>query len=169
MKIKDRIYNALLRRVSPIKYAIHVGVNINEGSGCKLISTNFGSEPWLITIGNHVEITEGVRFITHDGATWVIRDQKEYEKVRKFGKIVIKDNCFVGMNSIILPSVTIGPNSIVAAGSIVTKNVEPDTVVAGNPARRICSIQEYALKCLTNTPDYDEELYRKDRKKYYEC
>lgn len=82
MNIINRLYRILLKKLNPIKYAIHVGVNINENSGSKLISTNFGSEPWLITIGNHVEITEGVMFITHDGATWVIRGKKEYEKVR---------------------------------------------------------------------------------------
>lgn len=69
------------------------------------------------------------------------------------------------MNSIILPGVTIGPNSIVAAGSVLTKNVEPNTVVAGNPARQVCSTEEYAKKCLDNTPEYDEEAYKKDRKK----
>ena len=154
----------ILSKADPIRYAIKVGVNISPDSDSKLISTNFGSEPWLILIGKHVEITNGVYFITHDGATWVIRDRKGYEKVRKFGKIAVKDNCFIGMNSIILPGVTIGPNSIVAAGSVVTKNVEPDTVVAGNPAKKLCSTYEYAQKCLENTPDYDEELYKKDRK-----
>jgi len=164
MNVITRAYYHVLRRINPIKYAIKVGVNIEKNSGSKLISTNFGSEPWLITIGKHVEITEGVRFITHDGATWVLRNQSKYDRVRKFGKIIIGDNCFIGMNSIILPGVTIGRNSIIGAGSIVNKNVPVDSVYAGNPAHFICSLTEYAEKCLSNTPDYDEERYKADRK-----
>lgn len=165
MNLLKKIYMRILSKVDPIRYAIKVGVNISPDSDSKLISTNFGSEPWLISIGKHVEITNGVYFITHDGATWVIRDRKGYEKVRKFGKIAVEDNCFIGMNSIILPGVTIGPNSIVAAGSVVTKNVAPNTVVAGNPAKFIYALDEYAKKCLKATPDYNEDAYRTDRKK----
>lgn len=154
--------NSLYQRISPIKYAKRGGVKIGEN--CKLINPDFGSEPWLITIGDHVEITNGVKFITHDGATWVFRNDPKYSRVRKFGKIIVKNNCFIGLNAIILPNIIIGPNSIVAAGSIVTKDVPPNSVVAGNPAKIICSMQEYADKCLANTPLYDEKAYKLDRK-----
>ena len=73
----------------------------------------------------------------------MIRDTERAKDVIKYGKIVIKDNCFIGLGSIILPGVTIGPNSIVAAGSVVTKDVEPDTVVGGNPAKKITTVPEY--------------------------
>lgn len=161
--IKKLYHELFLRRFAPERYARESGVTI--GAGCKLIRPNFGSEPYLIRIGNHVEITGGVQFITHDGATWVFRDQEKYKKVRKFGMIDIKDNCFIGLNSIILPGVTIGPNSVVGAGSIVNRDVPPNTVVAGNPARTICTLQEYADKCLDHTPEYDEHVYRQDKKK----
>lgn len=162
MMIKRLYSEFFLKRFDPERYAREVGVTI--GAGCKLIRPNFGSEPWLIRIGNHVEVTGGVKFITHDGATWVFRDQEKYKKVRKFGIIDIKDNCFIGLNSIILPGVTIGPNSVVGAGSIVNRDVPPNTVVAGNPARTICSLEEYADKCLASSPEYDEQLYKQDRK-----
>ena len=65
-----------------------------------------------------------------------------------FGKIVVHDNCQIGLAAVILPNVTIGPNSIVGACSVVTKDVPPGTVVAGNPARVICTIEEYEQRCV---------------------
>lgn len=64
----------------------------------------------------------------------------------KIGKVVIEDNVFIGANSIILPNITIGENSIVGSGSVVTKNVPKNTVVAGNPAKVICSVEKYKEK-----------------------
>jgi acetyltransferase-like isoleucine patch superfamily enzyme len=133
-------------------------------SDCRLTSVpNFGSEPYLISIGRHVTIASNVAFITHDGATWVIRDQPKYRGVLKFGRITVHDNCFIGYGSTVLPGVSIGPNSIVAAQSVVTKDVPPNTVVGGVPARVITSIEEYAGKVLANTPDYDREAYRRNK------
>ena len=101
-------------------------------------------EPYLVRIGNHCSISSGVRLITHDGGGWVF--SYEIPSIHSFGLIEIKDNSYIGMNCIVLPGVTIGPNSIVGAGSVVTKDVPPNTVVAGNPARVIKSIYEYKEK-----------------------
>ena len=163
MAIFKAFSNLIKSKKRPIEYARKIGVKIGEN--CRLLSTNFGTEPWLIEIGDHVEITGGVNFITHDGATWVIRDNERAKDVIKYGKIVIKDNCFIGLGSIILPGVTIGPNSIVAAGSVVTKDVEPDSVVAGNPAKKVSSVSDYMEKCIRNCPDYDKTAYKQDKKK----
>jgi len=162
MKIFKSILNMLGKR-EQIKYARSIGVEV--GDNCRFVSTStFGSEPWLIKIGNHVNLSQ-VTFITHDGATWCFRDIPKYEYVIKYGKIEIKDNCFIGHGAIIMPGVTIGPNAAVGAGSIVTKDVRANTIVAGNPARYICNMEEYAEKCLTSTPDYDVELYRENKQK----
>lgn len=120
------------------------GVNIGEN--CSFIgkNINFGSEPYLIEIGNNVRVSFDVVFITHDGATHVLRLKNP--GVVTYGRIIVKDNVFIGARSIIMPNVTIGRNSVIGAGSIVTKDVEKNSVYAGNPAKRICSIEEYEKK-----------------------
>ena len=133
-------------------------------SDCRLITLpNFGSEPYLISIGNHVTIASQVTFITHDGGTRVFRENPKYRDVIKYGRIILYDNCFIGFGSTIMPGVSIGPNSVVAAHSVVTKNVPPNTVVGGVPAHRLMSVEEYAEKALENTPDYNREAYRRDK------
>ncbi len=162
------IFRVIFRKIEryfthPIKYARKLGVTI--GDNCKLNGTpDWGSEPWLIFIGNHVELSGDVAFITHDGATWVFRSEERYKKVIRYGKITIKDNCFVGMRSTIMPGVTIGPNSIVGAGSLVVKDVPEGCVYAGVPAKFICTVDEFKEKCLAQTPDYDVEFYHRDKK-----
>jgi acetyltransferase-like isoleucine patch superfamily enzyme len=126
---------------------------------------DFGSEPYLISIGKHVGIASGVTFLTHDGGTFVFRHLPKYKGVINYGRITIYDNCMIGLGTIILPGVSIGPNSVIGAHSVVTKTVPPNTVAAGVPARPIMSVEEYAEKCLENTPAYDETAYRKDKRK----
>lgn len=133
---------------------------------CRMTSIpNFGSEPYLISIGKHVAIASGVKFITHDGGTWVFRGLPEYKGVIKYGRITVFDNCVIGMGTTIMPGVSIGPCSVVGASSLVTKNVPANTVVAGVPAKPIMSTEEYAKKCLEDTPIYDEIAYNKDKRK----
>lgn len=162
LKLK-RLVRKCLNGGGNLKRSQEAGVTIGEN--CRLNDyPRWGSEPWLITLGNHVEISLNVTFLTHDGATWCFRDQDRYKDVIRYGKIVIEDNCFIGANSTILPGVHIGPNTIVGAGSIVTKDLESNSVYAGVPARRICSLEEYAEKCLRQTPKYNKEDYFADKK-----
>ena len=127
---------------------------------------NFGSEPYLITIGNRVAMAGEVTFITHDGGTHVFRHLDRYKHVIKYGRITILDNCVIGQRVIILPGVTIGPNSVVAAGSVVSRNVPPGWVVSGNPAKPVMTVHQYAEWSLAATPDYDHEQYRINKKKF---
>ena len=106
----------------------------------------FGSEPYLIEIGCNVTITEGVKFITHDGGVAVLRS--EFPGLNVFGPIKIHDNCFIGVDSIIMPGTKIGPNAVIGAGSVVTKDVPPNSVVAGVPARVLFDLDEYTRKAL---------------------
>jgi acetyltransferase-like isoleucine patch superfamily enzyme len=133
---------------------------------CRLMGMPFfGSEPYLISIGKHVTISGNVTFVTHDGGTFVFRHLPQYQHVVKYGRITVRDNCFIGFGAIILPGVSIGPNSVVAAGSIVVHDAPPNTVVGGNPARVISTVEEYAEKSSRNMPAYDVAAYRRDKRK----
>jgi acetyltransferase-like isoleucine patch superfamily enzyme len=142
----------------------YVGRGLQIADDCRLIEMpNFGSEPYLISIGKHVTISARVAFINHDGGTWVFRDLPKYRNVIKFGRIVIHDNCFIGAGATIMPGVSIGPNAVVAAQSVVTADVPPNCVAAGVPARVVMTLEEYAEKALAQTPSYDVAAYRSDK------
>ncbi|MDO5340959.1 MAG: acyltransferase [Bacteroidia bacterium] len=126
---------------TPEKQARHLGVQI--GKNC-LINTRFWpSEPYLVTIGNNCQITHNVSIHTHGGGNAIRKDHPDFDV---FGKVVIEDWAYIGAFSQIMPGVTIGEGALVAAGSVVTKSVAPHTVVGGNPARYICTTEEYYEK-----------------------
>ena len=136
------------------------------GDGCEIFdNVNFGSEPYLITIGDHVRITEGVKFLNHDGGVWVLRKMKLLEDADIFGQIKVGNNVHIGMDATICPGVTIGDNCIVGVGSIVTKNVESNTVVAGIPAHKIETIEEYYHKH-KDTCDFTKHMSPDEKKDY---
>lgn len=138
------------------------GVTI--GMGCDIDkNAYFGSEPWLISIGNNTRITRGVQFITHDGGLWVLRHMGLVGKEDvKYGNIVIGDNCNISWNVTIMPNVKIGDNVVVAAGAVVTKDIPSGTVWGGIPARQIETIEEYAEKAKTQcVPTYSMDAKQK--------
>ncbi|WP_342602393.1 acyltransferase [Peribacillus sp. FSL E2-0159] len=152
-----KIYLVLLKKINRKKYAQKVyklrekqlkTLGVKIGEDCRIENAKFGSEPYLITIGNHVTVGANVQFVTHDGGVWILREK--YPDIDVFGPIEIGDNCFIGINSIIMPNVKIGENSVVAAGSIVTKNIEANSIVAGVPARLIRKTADYEEKVLRN-------------------
>lgn len=128
---------------TPEQFARKQGVKI--GQNCWIATRNFGSEPYLITIGNHVQITDKVAFFTHGGG-WVFRN--EIPDMDTFGKIFIHDNVYIGYGSLILPGVTINSNVIVGAGSVVTKSVPEGVVIAGNPAKIIANFEDLKKKMI---------------------
>ena len=132
---------------------------------CRLMGMPFfGSEPYLISIAKRVTISGKVTFITHDGGTFVFRHLPKYEHATKFGRITVHENSFIGWGAIIMPGVTIGPNAVVAAGSVVTRDVPPDSVVAGVPARRLCSVGEYAEKTLATHTVFTDPAWKANKR-----
>ncbi len=103
----------------------------------------------FITIGNNCKITSGVIILAHDYSYSVLRPI--YHTIpKKAGETIIGDNCFIGRNSIILMGTKIGNNVIIGAGSVVSGKIQDNEVWAGNPARFICTLDEYYHKCEKN-------------------
>ena len=102
----------------------------------------------LIRIHDNVRIASNVTFATHDVTHYMLNNMPGSDggSTETLGCIEIMDNVFIGANVTIVGGVRIGPNAIVAAGAVVTKDVPPDSVVGGVPARRICSLEEYVAK-----------------------
>lgn len=158
-----------IKIMSPVKRADFLkrkGI-ISMGHGCEIYhQVEFGSEPYLISLGNKVRVTAGVKFITHDGGLWVIRNLDWNRKADRMGKITIGDNVFIGLGAIIMPGVTIGTNVVVGAGSVVVKDIPDNSVFAGVPARYICSIEDYYKKNISNIDDTNQ-MSHEEKKKYF--
>ena len=127
----------------------------------------FGSEPYLISIGDNVRISSNVKFITHDGGMWVARNLGILENADKFGKINIGNNVNIGWNVILMPGVNVGSNCIIGAGAIVTKDIPNNSVAAGVPARVISSINEYCEKNRDKV-DFTKRMTAKEKRIYLE-
>lgn len=112
------------------------------------------SHCWLIKIGDNVTMAPRVHILCHDAST------KVHLGYTKIGKVTIGNNVFIGAESVVLPDVQIGSNVIIGANSTVTKNIPDNVVAAGNPAKIICSLDEYLgrhKKNMESAPVYGED------------
>lgn len=127
-------------------------LDVKFGKNCKFNkSMNFGTEPYLITIGDDFYASGNIQFITHDGSVNVIRNlYDEYKNIDLFKPIFIGNNVFLGHGVTLLPGVDIGDNVIIGAGSIVKGKLKNNSIYAGIPVRYICSIDEYLKKNKSN-------------------
>lgn len=148
-----------------ISYARMKGVKVGEN--CRLYTKSWGSEPFLITIGDKVTITSGVKILTHDGSTWLVHDSKG-NRYQHYAPVTIGNNVFIGVNSIIMPGVTIGNRVVIGAGSTVTKDIPDNSVAVGSPARVVSSFDQIEEKIKNNyvnnsdishIDDYKERVY----------
>lgn len=115
------------------KRGLKVGKHFNRMGGVIIDP----SHCYHITIGDNVTLAPRVHVLAHDASTYVF-----FGKTRS-ANVTIGNDVFVGASSIILPGVHIGNRVIIGAGSIVTKNIPDNSVAAGNPAKVICSIDDY--------------------------
>ncbi|TXK77874.1 acyltransferase [Mesonia sp. K4-1] len=142
VQIFRKIFLFIYFKINPIGCSRLMGVRI--GQNCKIYGNSpnmWGTEPFLITIGDNVFITDGCKFINHDGGTLVLR--KKDQTLEYTAPINVGNNVYLGMETMIMPNVNIGNNVIIGARSIVTKNIEDNLVVAGIPAKKIKSIDQY--------------------------
>lgn len=126
----------------PVAYFRSLGAEI--GVGVEIYGATwftFGSEPYLIRIGDHVTISHGVDFITHDGGLRVIRSRNP--EAYLYDVIDIGERAFLGAHSIYLPGTRVGAGSVIGAGSVVTGEIPPGVVAAGVPARAIKTVEDY--------------------------
>mgnify|MGYP000182735366 CR=1 FL=1 len=105
--------------------------------------------PNFVEIGDDFVSAPGSIILAHDSSTFLFTKKYRIEFTK------IGNNVFLGANSVIMPGITIGNNVIVGAGAIVTKDVKDNSVVAGNPAKYMCSVEEYCVKCEDREVLYD--------------
>ena len=105
-----------------------------------------------VEIGDGTTVTGGTLVLTHDAVPATYLPQLDrgsvFTRLCRRTNVKIGKQCFIGARCVILPGVTIGDKCVVAAGSIVTKDVPSGYVVAGNPAKKVCTIDEYVAKSL---------------------
>ena len=121
------------------------------GRGCSILPTTVFSDPQITRLGNNVHFST-CTLIGHDGSIAML-NQAYGVKLDSVGKIDIRDNVFIGYQAIVMPNVTIGPNAVVAAGSVVTKDVAEGDVVAGVPARPIGRVDDLVKKLQKKTAE----------------
>lgn len=138
----EYLYISIIRTIRFAKMHIYKSSGLKIGKNC-FISHNAFIDPsflHLIEIGNNVTITADVKILAHDAST------KTHLSYTKIGKVEINDNVFIGIGSIILPNVTIGSNSIIGAGSVVSKSIPSNVIAAGNPAIVLSSLEKFLAK-----------------------
>jgi acetyltransferase-like isoleucine patch superfamily enzyme len=107
------------------------GVQI--GQGCRIYTLEFSTEPYLVSLGDRVGVSGGVKFLTHDGVGHLLRRQRPM--IQFLGRIEVGNDCFIGENAVLLPGTRLGDGCIVGAGAVVRGDVPVNSLVAGNPAR----------------------------------
>jgi acetyltransferase-like isoleucine patch superfamily enzyme len=118
------------------KLGVQIGNNVFIGRKAKIDTTY----PNSVVVGDGCFITFGAIILAHDHSVY---RHTPFTKDDGKGKVILEKNVFVGAHAIILRNVRIGENAIIAAGAVVTKDVPPNVIVAGNPAR---IVREFAPK-----------------------
>ena len=138
MSILKRI-KGLFKKKSELKYLEEHG--FQHGSNFYMYGNCIDSNwPWLITVGDNVTLASDCKLLAHDASTNKVGCHT------KIGRVDVGNNVFVGAYSVVLCNTKIGDNVVIGANSVVTHDLESNGVYAGNPARFVCSIEDYKKK-----------------------
>ena len=153
-RLKTRIERARIER----RWRVLVQKGMTIGRDVALPASTWIDTPhcFLISIGDHCGFGDGCAILAHDA------QMDEFLDAARLGRVKIHESSHIGTRTVILPGVEIGPRTIVGAGSVVSKTLPPDTVCAGNPARVICTLQEYLDKHrarMTDLPTFEYMQY----------
>jgi maltose O-acetyltransferase len=114
-----------------------MGMHIGEGVNLPASTTIDTSHCFLISIGDWCGFGSDCLILAHDGQF------DEFLDAGRIGRVIIHPHSHIGARTVILAGVEIGPRTLVGANSVVSRTLPPDTVCAGNPAKVICSLDEY--------------------------
>lgn len=154
-RISSLIFKIRLYFANPVKRSIIVKPYVHHmGENVALCTTAFSTEPYLISIEDNVTCAAGVKFITHDASVFKLMNMKPGSLIDQVGPIILHENCFVGAYTILMPNIEIGRNSIVAAGSVVTKRIPDNEVWGGNPAKFIMKVEDLLDKRIEQSKTY---------------
>lgn len=142
--ILKKVHLKVYQRLQPVRFAKAIGVNFAPGTLHLYGHVDWGTEPWIITLGSNVHITDGVKFLTHDGGTLLYRGKVPDLEITK--PIVLGNDVYLGNNVLLLPGVTVGNDVVVGAGAVVTHDIPDHSVAAGVPARVVKSTDLYLAK-----------------------
>jgi acetyltransferase-like isoleucine patch superfamily enzyme len=136
-------YAALLKRQGRLH---------SMGEECSILPSATITDFKLVRMGNNVRLST-CTLLGHDGSVNML-NRAFGLKLDSVGKIDIRDNVFIGHQAVILPNVTIGPNAIVAAGAVVTKDVPPNSIVGGVPAKVVARLDEHVQRMVARCETY---------------
>ncbi len=154
-----KIHTSYQEFIQHIYLQICIAKGLKVGNRVRFVEVpQFGTEPFLIEIGDETTFSNNVRFVNHDGGQNALHFRDKYKDVRTFGRIKIGKQCLIGADTTIMPGVEMEDNCVLGAGSILTTSMKKGSVFAGIPAKFICTIEEYGDKLLAKNVIYPREL-----------
>lgn len=130
---------------SKLTYLRSHGAAIGDGTRLICHVSAFGTEPYMITVGENCLFSAGVSIFTHDGGVKVLSDMGYFgeERMDIIAPVKIGSNVYIGTGAYVMPGVNIGNNVVIGAASVVTRDIPDNSVAVGVPARVIRTIDSY--------------------------